>query len=139
MNNDRLKVALAWLGVGVCFLASAAFGFTYEPPFELEDSFTGTFLSGDIPYVLTFSVELEGNDFYYADQFNGKYIHGRIEQQEDGTYAVACTSDAGRAVIPDQVVQYADRAFTIEIDGTAAEFTKTDDIPCFFRDRESYT
>ncbi len=139
MNREKLKVALAWLGVGVCFLASAVFGLTYEPPTELEDSFTGTFISGEGIYQLIFSVELEGNDFYYADQFNDNYIRGRLERQEDGSYAVSCASDAGRAVIPDQVVHYADHAFTIEINGVTAEFTKTADDPGFVRDREDYT
>lgn len=111
---------------------------------KLSDEFAGTYVTGNGPNMIYFSVDpVKDYEFFYTDQNNEIYIKGKATPTGGNAYEIICDSLDAQKLIETQVIQYEDKSFLLTVGQQGNEFTaytfeKVDDIPTVFGSLENY-
>ena len=127
---------LTWFCLLVSLLVLLA-GCTYNFP-PTPGTICGSYTSGDAEFQKIFSVD-QSNAFYYADQKNDRFILGQIQPQGEDSYLISCQDPNNATIIPDQVLTYDGKGFSITIQDALYVFQKTDDVPFIIGDTTRYS
>lgn len=125
MKKRRVLIVLV-----LALLLAALLYRVYTNASLLPGQLNGTFVLGHtLNSQLIFSVNTAEEVFYFTDQWNSRYITGRVTPQGDGAYSLACQDPDNAAVLPDQIIACDDLTLLLRIYDLTLPFQKTDHIP----------
>lgn len=129
---ERKRTALIVLVV--CAVFTAMFGYFNSPhwlarPEKLTDRLAGTYVAGSGPEQIWLAMAHDERTFYYTDQRREQYFEGTVESLGEGRYKIACLSEEGARILPEQEITLADKRLTVIIDGAELILTKNMETP----------